>query len=189
MWSCIVRAVLDPNQWRQRGSPVRPRPRRAVLWAARFALPLQMGSWPVKQSPRWGKKADDVDAVRKLITDKLDEKGLSMKEASFAIGRNEAYLHQFINRGSPVELVEREREILGRLLGISPDDLRGPNNPLPSPQRRRCSAASNAPFGFAIGRDRHRGVAREVPPIRTSASNDHRQAAQQSRRRHRQKHP
>jgi hypothetical protein len=30
------------------------------------------------------KEGDDVDAVRKLINDKLDEKGISMKEASFA---------------------------------------------------------------------------------------------------------
>jgi hypothetical protein len=73
-----------------------------------------------------------VDAVRNLIIAMLDEKGLSMKEASLAIGRNEAYVQQFINRGSPVELAEREREILGRLLGVAPDDLRGPNNPIPS---------------------------------------------------------
>jgi hypothetical protein len=69
--------------------------------------------------------------VRKLITRRLGEMGLSMKEASLRIGRNETYVRQFL-RGTPVELGERERETLGRLLEVSPDDLRGPGNPRPS---------------------------------------------------------
>lgn len=74
----------------------------------------------------------EMDTARKLIIEKLAEKGLSMKEASSRIDRNETYVHQFITRGSPAALGERERERLSKLLGISPDDLRGPNNPLPS---------------------------------------------------------
>jgi hypothetical protein len=72
------------------------------------------------------------DAVRNLITAKLAEKRLNMKEVSLAIGRNETYVQQFINRGLPAELGEREREALGQLLGVSPDDLRGPNSPVPA---------------------------------------------------------
>jgi len=72
-----------------------------------------------------------TDKVRKLISDKLDEIGMTMKEASAKIGRNETYVHQFLTRGQPVELRERDREKLAQVLGISPDELRGPANPLP----------------------------------------------------------
>jgi phage repressor protein C with HTH and peptisase S24 domain len=71
-----------------------------------------------------------MDVVRKLILEKLAEAGLKMSEASTKIGRNHAYLQQFLKRGVPVELPERERDRLAELLRISPDDLRGPSNPL-----------------------------------------------------------
>jgi hypothetical protein len=80
------------------------------------------------------------DAVRTLITAKLGEKGLTMREVSLTIGRNDAYVQQFIKRGLPAELGEREREALGRLLGVSPDDLRGPNSPRP----HRMNGGSNS---------------------------------------------
>ena len=76
--------------------------------------------------------------VRELITRRLGEMGLSMKEASLRIGRNETYVRQFL-RGTPVELGERERETLGRLLEVSPDDLRGPSNPRLSHLNELCS--------------------------------------------------
>jgi hypothetical protein len=51
--------------------------------------------------------------------------------ASEAIGRNQTYVQQYLKRGHPVELGERDRRKLAQILGISPDDLRGPDNPLP----------------------------------------------------------
>jgi len=76
--------------------------------------------------------------VRELITRRLGEMGLSMKDASLRIGRNETYVRQFL-RGTPVELGERERETLGRLLEVSPYDLRGPGNPRLSRLNELCS--------------------------------------------------
>jgi len=76
--------------------------------------------------------------VRELITRRLGEMGLSMKDASLRIGRNETYVRQFL-RGTPVELGERERETLGRLLEVSPDDLRGPSNPRLTRLNELCS--------------------------------------------------
>lgn len=73
-----------------------------------------------------------MDVVRKLILDKLAEKELTMSGASVKIGRNHAYLQQFLKRGVPAELEERDREKLAEILGVSPDDLRGPSNPLPA---------------------------------------------------------
>jgi hypothetical protein len=36
-----------------------------------------------------------MDEIRDLVTRKLTEKGISMKDASLRIGRNEAYVHRF----------------------------------------------------------------------------------------------
>ncbi len=47
-----------------------------------------------------------------------------MKEASERIGRNHAYLQQFLERGIPGVLPEEARERLAELLGVAPDVLR-----------------------------------------------------------------
>lgn len=72
-----------------------------------------------------------MDVVRKLIIEKLAEIGLNMSEASVKIGRNHAYLQQFLKRGIPTELHERDRIKLAGLLKVPEDDLRGPSTPLP----------------------------------------------------------
>ncbi len=69
--------------------------------------------------------------VRQLILDKLEEKGLTMSEASLKIGKNHAYLQQFLKRGFPIELPEKSRIPLAELLGLSEDQLRGPSSKLP----------------------------------------------------------
>ena len=62
--------------------------------------------------------------VREFLRGKLAETGLSMKEASERIGRNHAYLQQFLERGVPAALPEGVRERLASLLGVTPDHLR-----------------------------------------------------------------
>jgi phage repressor protein C with HTH and peptisase S24 domain len=64
--------------------------------------------------------------VREFIRDRLARAGLSMKEASERIGRNHAYLQQFLERGVPVKLPEDVRERLAPLLEVTPDQLRTP---------------------------------------------------------------
>ena len=73
-----------------------------------------------------------MDAVRKLIEDRFVQLGLTMSKVSVEIGRNHAFLQQFLRRGIPRELHERDREQLAKFLGIPADDLRGPDNPRPS---------------------------------------------------------
>jgi len=63
--------------------------------------------------------------VRDLLRVKLTERGLSMKEASERIGRNHAYLQQFLERGIPAALPEEARERLAELLGVPQEELRG----------------------------------------------------------------
>jgi SOS-response transcriptional repressor LexA len=62
--------------------------------------------------------------VREYLRGKLAERGLSMKEASERMGRNHAYLQQFLERGIPAVLPEDAREKLGDVLGVAPDTLR-----------------------------------------------------------------
>lgn len=69
--------------------------------------------------------------VRKLILERLQELGLDMASVSKQLGRNETYLQQFLKRGSPKELHERERMLLADILKVQEDNLRGPSLPLP----------------------------------------------------------
>jgi lambda repressor-like predicted transcriptional regulator len=72
-----------------------------------------------------------MDMVRKLILEKLAEKGLSMKDASLSMGHAHSYLYQFLKRGIPPELKERDRINLASILDVPEDELRGPSTPLP----------------------------------------------------------
>jgi phage repressor protein C with HTH and peptisase S24 domain len=72
-----------------------------------------------------------MDAVRELILKRLGEVGLTMSEASHLINRNASYLQQFLKRGIPTELHERDRGKLAQLLNLSEDELRGSSTPLP----------------------------------------------------------
>ncbi|WP_420449794.1 S24 family peptidase [Candidatus Palauibacter sp.] len=70
------------------------------------------------------KDADQLDPVRRRLLRLLDESRTTMRTASQAIQRNDAYLHQFIHRGTPKVLAEDDREALAEHLGCSPDLLR-----------------------------------------------------------------
>ncbi|MET3352340.1 UNVERIFIED_ORG: phage repressor protein C with HTH and peptisase S24 domain [Xanthobacter viscosus] len=65
-----------------------------------------------------------MDAVRQLIIDRVNELGTDLKAASLAMGRNHAYLQQFISRGVPVELKERDRIALATFLRVEEGRLR-----------------------------------------------------------------
>ena len=70
-----------------------------------------------------------MDPVRKLILEKTQERGTNLAEVSRQIGRNHAYLQQFIKRGVPAELSEKVRPALAVALGIPENMLRlGPQN-------------------------------------------------------------
>jgi len=63
--------------------------------------------------------------VRKLILDKIAERGLTMKEVSLRIGHSHSYLQQFLKRGVPEELGEHDRAALASLLQVPENELRG----------------------------------------------------------------
>lgn len=63
------------------------------------------------------------DPVRETVRHLLRRNGITMREASLAMGRNASYLQQFLTRGSPATLRRRDREVLARLRGCSASDL------------------------------------------------------------------
>ncbi len=69
------------------------------------------------------------DPVRQTIRDLLWKRGMTMREASLAIGRNVSYLHGFLERGSPRVLSHRDAETLAGLLGCKADALHHAERP------------------------------------------------------------
>ena len=60
------------------------------------------------------------DPVRDALQQRLWQQGVSLAEASLAIGRNKAYLQQFLARGMPRVLSHQDTETLAKLLGCDP---------------------------------------------------------------------
>ena len=66
-----------------------------------------------------------MDAVRQLILNRASELERPLSELSLKIGRNHAYLQQFIRRGVPVDLPEKVRGPLAAELKVPENSLRG----------------------------------------------------------------
>lgn len=64
-----------------------------------------------------------MDNLRKKIENLLKERGISLASASVQIGKNSAYMHQFINKGSPVNLPEEQRIRLANILDVDEQEL------------------------------------------------------------------
>lgn len=72
-----------------------------------------------------------MDRVRELVKRRAAEQQKTLAELSKAIGRNHAYLQQFVKRGVPATLPEEIRPKLARLLRVEEQDLRsGSGRPL-----------------------------------------------------------
>jgi phage repressor protein C with HTH and peptisase S24 domain len=67
-----------------------------------------------------------MDIVRKRIIERATELDLDYKDISLRMGRNHAYLQQFLTRGIPRELKERDRLKLAAILNLDEEDIGGP---------------------------------------------------------------
>ena len=86
-----------------------------------------------------------MDAPRNLLVATLARRpDLDLETLSRAIGRNHAYLRQYVMRGSPRELPEAVRQAVAAKLGLKADDLRaaGPRDAGPAPRPTPRTAAS-----------------------------------------------
>ena len=74
------------------------------------------------------------DDPRVTLLSAANARGVALSALSRMIGRNAAYLNQYVRRGSPKRLPERERTMLADFLGLKPlalqdpDDRPGPAN-------------------------------------------------------------
>lgn len=67
-----------------------------------------------------------MDQARSTLADAVRRQGGSLLQLSRWLGRNDAYLHQFVTRGSPRKLAENDRKRLADLLGLPESALGGP---------------------------------------------------------------
>jgi phage repressor protein C with HTH and peptisase S24 domain len=65
-----------------------------------------------------------MDSVRELVVARVAEIGETLKSVSRSLGRNDAYLQQFVHRGVPGKLPEDVRHALAGLLGVDEARLR-----------------------------------------------------------------
>ena len=63
------------------------------------------------------------DEVRKKIGKIIEERGIPLAKLSVEIGKNVAYLHQFLSKGSPIRLPEEQRQRLAHILQVSEQEL------------------------------------------------------------------
>lgn len=75
--------------------------------------------------------------MRKRLVNAIEDRGLTLKDASLRIGRNHAYLQQFVERGIPARLKEGDRVKLSALLNV-------PEKELGAPERAGQLVAANS---------------------------------------------
>ncbi|MEO9902516.1 S24 family peptidase [Nisaea sp.] len=113
-----------------------------------------------------------LDIQRKRILELVAHRDppTDLKKASLACGKNHAYLHQFINRGTPRKLPEDVRYALASHLGVDEAVLRPEHGVVSSPSpARRIGPAVTMPSVPGSGPvDQSRVTA--VPEVRISAS-------------------
>ena len=111
----------------------------------------ESGLFPSMESKN-RKASTRLDPVRRRLLQLLTTKGSTLQAASIAMGRNEAYLQQFVHRGTPKILAEDDREILAEHLGCRPELLKhGRSYRLATRAKRPPpSDAYAAPRGYSV---------------------------------------
>ncbi len=89
------------------------------------------------------------DPVRLRLKELLRRNDLTLRAASLAMGRNQTYLQQFVDRGAPAVLGYRDTETLAGMLGCDPRELRHDaapqRKPMPPRRPRPPTGLSGAP--------------------------------------------
>lgn len=101
----------------------------------------------------------DGAQIRTNLVEAAMYRGESLAALSRLIGRNAAYLQQFVTRGSPRVLGERERYMLATYLGIDEVDLGGPSaaaHGAPMVRVPRIDATASAGPGAVLAEDQQR---------------------------------
>lgn len=85
---------------------------------------------------------------RALLERLCQERGEDFASLSRLLGKNSAYIQQYLRRGTPKRLKEEERRTLARYFGIAESELGGPEGQLLAP---RMIAIARAPVSASAG--------------------------------------
>lgn len=115
----------------------------------------------------------DYDADPRAALDRLlTEKGVDYAQLSARIGRNPAYIQQYIKRGSPRRLAEEDRARIAAYLGVSESLLGGPARRVAaSPSLSRAADMVLVPK-LAIGASAGAGAIAEGEPVEAQVAFD-----------------
>ena len=95
---------------------------------------------------------ETLDAPRMAVATALQQAGITLKEASRTLGRNDAYLQQYLYRGSPRRLPEDMRYALAALVGCDQRRFLGPDEiELQTNTALRTPAMAGATVGTTAG--------------------------------------
>lgn len=94
---------------------------------------------------------DESEHARIALDRLIAERGENYADLSRLIGRNPAYIQQFIKRGTPRKLDEEDRRVLARYFGVPEQMLGGANVPVAAPARMRGMPAVIAVPRLALG--------------------------------------
>ncbi|WP_411340617.1 S24 family peptidase [Sphingopyxis sp. J-6] len=108
--------------------------------------------------------ADLPDDPRAALDRLLQEKGVDYAQLSARIGRNPAYIQQFIKRGSPRRLAEQDRARIAAYLGVSEALLGGALQRVAVPSRARAADMVLVPK-LAIGASAGAGASVDGEPV------------------------
>lgn len=92
-----------------------------------------------------------MDAVRKRIARAIKERGLDYKAVSIELGKNHAYIQQYLDRGVPSKLSEETRSRLSELLDIPESELGAPAGRSTRPGAEGDVANLNLRGGLGLG--------------------------------------
>jgi phage repressor protein C with HTH and peptisase S24 domain len=116
-----------------------------------------------------------LDPIRRRVLELVAHRTppTDLKKASVACGKNHAYLHQFVNRGTPRKLPEDVRHLLAAHLGVDESALRDGGPPVVPPSGARQAAEMTTrramPYARALAVDTDPDVA-AVPEVQINAS-------------------
>lgn len=105
------------------------------------------------------------ETVRIRLEALARERGVGLAALSRMLGRNDAYLQQFVKRGTPQRLDERDRRDLSAFFGVAEEALGGPPAPDALVAVPRLDARASAGPGGMMEGDRVIGEERVDPRV------------------------
>jgi hypothetical protein len=103
-----------------------------------------------------------LDPIRLRVLELIEHTGTDLKKASLACGKNAAYVHQFIYRGTPKILPEDVRKSLAHTLGAFYNKL-APRRSASLRRTRRASTTTKRLLKPERPRDGQRSASRLSP--------------------------